>query len=88
VITSPQFSHCPGRLTHQNEVVSEISLAVAGTVSCAECVLQWQTENDHKVPVQVEGALDDVMYQGTHPVAGTRNHLTEKCCDIISEAIS
>jgi hypothetical protein len=44
-------------------------------------------ENDHKVPEQAEAVQDDVMYRDTLPVAGTRSHLTEKGCDIISGAI-
>jgi hypothetical protein len=39
--------------------------------------------NDHKVPEEVEAVQDDVMYQGTHPVAGTRSHLRGRFCDII-----
>lgn len=59
----------------QNEVVSEISPVVAGMVSCAGYVLQWQMENDHKVPEEVEAVQDDVTSQDTHPVAGTRSHI-------------
>jgi hypothetical protein len=73
--------------THLNEVVNGISHGVAGMVSCAEFVLQWQMENDHKVPELVEAVQGGVMYQGTLPEAGTRSHLTRKCCDIICGAI-
>jgi hypothetical protein len=52
-------------------------------VSYAGYVLQWQMENDHKVPEEVVAAQDDVMYQGTHPVAGTRSHLLDRFCDVI-----
>jgi len=64
-------------------VVSEISLAVAGMVSCAECVRQWQMESDHRVPEGVEAVQDDVMSQDTHPVAGTRSHLRGKFCNVL-----
>jgi hypothetical protein len=63
------------KFAYQNGVVSEISPGAAGMVSCAGCVPRWQTENDRKVPEEVEAVQDDVMYQGTHPVAGTRSHL-------------
>jgi hypothetical protein len=52
-------------------------------VSCAECVLQWQMESDHKVPEAVGAVQDDVMSQDTHPVAGTRSHLRGKFYNII-----
>jgi len=64
-------------------VVSEISLVVAGMVSCAECVRQRQMESDHKVPEEVEAVQDDVMSQDTHPVAGTRSHLRGKFCNVL-----
>jgi hypothetical protein len=70
-----EFSRSVDKFTYQNEVVSEISPGVAGMVSYAGCVLQWQMENDRKVPEEVEAVRDDVMCQGTHPVAGTRSHL-------------
>jgi hypothetical protein len=78
------FSHTLAKFTYQNEVASEISPGVAGMVSYVGCVLQWQMENDHKVPEEVEAVQDDVMYQGTHPVAGTRSHLWDRFYDIIS----
>jgi hypothetical protein len=52
-------------------------------VSYAGCVPQWQKENDHKVPEEVVAVQDDVMYQGTHLVAGTRSHLLDRFCDVI-----
>jgi hypothetical protein len=78
-----EFSHSLDKFTYQNEVASEISPGVAGMVSYAGCVLRWQTENDRKVPEEVEAVQDDVMYQGTHPVAGTRSHLLDRFCDVI-----
>lgn len=77
-----EFSHSLHKFTYQNEVASEISPGVAGMVSYAGCVLQWQTENDRKVPEEVVAVQDDVMYQGTHPVAGTRSHLLNRFCDV------
>jgi hypothetical protein len=40
-------------------------------------------ESDHKVPKEVEAVQDDVTFQDTHPVAGTRNHLRGKFCNVI-----
>lgn len=83
MILGLEFSHSLDKFTYQNEVASEISPGVAGMVSYAGCVLQWQTENDRKVPEEVVAVQDDVMYQGTHPVAGTRSHLLDRFYDVI-----
>jgi hypothetical protein len=72
----------------QNEVVSEISLVVAGMVSCAECVQQWQMESDHKVPEEVVVVQDDVMSQDTHPVAGTRSHIVCTAAAVAEDSLA